>query len=131
MLQNIEVLSAGQNYQKDTEGKPATVHVVNLLVTPEQAEILSLAKNETRIQLVLRNPLDTEMSETPAFVCGPVWGTRSSGRAGRPRRGRTKAGQSRSEPAAAPEPPPPILIEVLNGPQRTEAKFARSAEGKN
>ena len=56
LLQNIEVLSAGQNFQKDAEGKPVQVQVVNLLVTPEQAEILSLASNETRIQLVLRNP---------------------------------------------------------------------------
>jgi pilus assembly protein CpaB len=37
ILQNIQVLSAGQNYQKDAEGKPIEVPVVNLLVTPEQA----------------------------------------------------------------------------------------------
>src|SRR5579863_3500496 len=60
LLQNIEVLSAGQNIQKDSEGKPVSVQVVNLLVTHEQAEILSLASNETRIQLILRNPLDTD-----------------------------------------------------------------------
>src|ERR1700720_3151390 len=65
LLQNIEVLSAGQNFQKDAEGKPVQVAVVNLLVTPEQAEILSLASNETRIQLVLRNPLDNETARTP------------------------------------------------------------------
>ena len=34
LLQNISVLSAGQNYQKDAEGKPVLVQVVNLLVTP-------------------------------------------------------------------------------------------------
>ena len=61
LLQNIQVLSAGQNYQKDAEGKPVVVPVVNLLVTPEQAEVLSLASNETRIQLVLRNPLDQQL----------------------------------------------------------------------
>src|SRR5262245_20166500 len=48
LLQNIEVLSAGTNFQKDAEGKPVQVPVVNLLVTPEQAEVLSLAGNETR-----------------------------------------------------------------------------------
>src|SRR5205823_13217556 len=36
LLQNIEVLSAGQNFQKDAEGKPVQVPVVNLLVTPDQ-----------------------------------------------------------------------------------------------
>ena len=40
LLQNIEVLSAGKNFQRDNEGKPVEVQVVNLLVTPEQAELL-------------------------------------------------------------------------------------------
>src|SRR5215469_11776441 len=61
ILQNIEVLSAGQDIQKDAEGKPQSVQVVNLLVTPEQAQILALAANQMRIQLVLRNPLDTKV----------------------------------------------------------------------
>ncbi len=65
MLQNIEVLSAGQDFKKDAEGKPITVQVVNLLVTPEQAEMLSLASRQTTIQLVLRNPLDREVAKTP------------------------------------------------------------------
>ena len=56
LLQNIEVLSAGTNIQKDNEGKAVKVAVVNLLVTPEQAELLSLASSQTKIQLVLRNP---------------------------------------------------------------------------
>ena len=41
ILQNIQVLSAGQNIQKDTEGKPATVQVVNLLVTPSKPRLLA------------------------------------------------------------------------------------------
>ncbi len=65
LLQNMEVLSAGQDIQKDAEGKPVSVQTVNLLVTPEQAETLSLASNETKIQLVLRNPLDTKTVMTP------------------------------------------------------------------
>src|SRR5256885_950311 len=38
LLQNLEVLSAGQDFKKDQEGKPVAVQVVKLLVTPEQAE---------------------------------------------------------------------------------------------
>src|SRR2546426_2193082 len=74
LLQNLEVLSAGQNFQKDTEGKPVQVQVVNLLVTPEQAEILNLASNETKIQLVLRNPLDTQTAKTPGIALGTLFG---------------------------------------------------------
>lgn len=60
ILQNIQVLSAGTDIQKDAEGKPKQVQVVNLLVTPEQAQKLSLAGSQLKIQLVLRNPLDTK-----------------------------------------------------------------------
>lgn len=59
LLQDLKVLSAGTDYQKDAEGKARQTQVVNLLVTPEQAQTLSLASNQMRIQLVLRNPLDT------------------------------------------------------------------------
>ena len=65
LLQNLEVLSAGQDYKKDAEGKPIAVQVVNMLVTPEQAEQLSLASNQTAIQLILRNPLDHDVAKTP------------------------------------------------------------------
>jgi pilus assembly protein CpaB len=47
LLQNIELLSAGQDFKKDAEGKPVAAQVVNLLVTPEQAEQLSLASHQT------------------------------------------------------------------------------------
>src|SRR5215472_13093551 len=59
LLQNIEVLSAGTNFQKDAEGKPIQVPVVNLLVTLEQAEVLSL--DQTTIQLILRNYTDPHL----------------------------------------------------------------------
>jgi pilus assembly protein CpaB len=66
ILKNIEVLSAGTQFQKDAEGKPVQVPLVNLLVTSEQAETLSLAGNQTTIQLILRNPLDTGATKTPS-----------------------------------------------------------------
>src|ERR1044072_2916402 len=70
LLQNVEVLSAGQDFKKDAEGKPVLVQVVNLLVTPEQAEQLSLASAQTAVQLVLRNPLDREIAKTPGTALG-------------------------------------------------------------
>lgn len=65
LLQNIQVLSAGTDIQKDATGKPQQVQVVTLLVTPEQAQMLSLASNTLKIQLALRNPLDTEIAKVP------------------------------------------------------------------
>jgi pilus assembly protein CpaB len=59
ILQNVTVLAAGQQVQRDKEGKPQTVTVVTLLLTLEDAELLVLAGKEGRIQLALRNTLDT------------------------------------------------------------------------
>jgi pilus assembly protein CpaB len=127
ILQNIEVLSAGQNYQKDAEGKPLVVPVVNLLVNPEQAEILSLASNEARIQLVLRNPLDTQVAKTSgtsvqALYSGsaPAQPTPSKPVARAPARAPAPA-----QPLHIVVPLPPIEIDVFNGGQLTQAKFAQ------
>jgi pilus assembly protein CpaB len=74
ILQNIAVLSAGQSLDKTSDGKPQTAQVVNLLVTPAQAEILNLAMSETKVQLVLRNPLDTQSQTTPGTSIAGLFG---------------------------------------------------------
>ena len=132
ILQNIQVLSAGTNIQKDNEGKPVQVPVVNLLVTPEQAEVLSLASNETRIQLVLRNPLDNETAKTPGIAMASLF----SGAAP----AKVEKAVAR-KPVAPPPPPPPapvaaakppdqqvFLVQILNGNKRSEEKFSRPAD---
>lgn len=127
LLQNIQVLSAGANIDKDKEGKPEPVQVVNLLVTPDQAEILSLAGNETRIQLILRNPLDTGVTAPPGTVMSELFGQPR----GRPPAKVSAPGEPRPQPVLAPAPPPRIeppavsnlgTIEVLNGPTRTHTQ---------
>jgi pilus assembly protein CpaB len=60
ILQNVRALAADQKYQQDIQGQPQYVTVVTLLVTPEEAEVLTLAATEGRIQLALRNTLDSE-----------------------------------------------------------------------
>jgi len=112
LLQNIEVLSAGQNLQKDAEGKPISVPVVNLLVTPEQAEILSLASNETRIQLVLRNPLDTEEAKAPGTALAYLYEGTPAGR------GKGLKGNAEVRPVAPraprnPAPSAPVMERVV------------------
>jgi len=58
VLQNITVLSAGQTIQNDGKSQPIVTPVVTLLVSPADAEALTLANNEGHIQLVLRNSTD-------------------------------------------------------------------------
>lgn len=74
ILQNIEVLSAGQKIEKNVEGKPEIAQVVNVLVTPDQAETLNLASSETKVQLVLRNPLDTQNEVTKGTSIARLFG---------------------------------------------------------
>jgi pilus assembly protein CpaB len=110
LLQNIQVLSAGTDFQKDAEGKAKAVQVVNLLVTPEQAEILSLASNQVKIQLVLRNPLDTKVASVPGTDTGNLFAVQN-GVPGKTRRVKRVA-------------PRFFTIVVLNGSKQTEEKFA-------
>jgi len=119
LLQNIEVLSAGTDIQRDAEGKPRQVQVVNLLVTPNQAELLSLAGNETKIQLALRNPLDTKFSQPQGADTAELFGAPP------------QAKPTYRKPHVKVPPPASriYLVEVINGAKRSEAKFV-SHEGK-
>src|SRR5579863_1740136 len=130
LLQNVEVLSAGQNFQKDAEGKPVTVQVVNVLVTPEQAEILNLASNETRIQLVLRNPLDTQTAKTPGVALGSLYSGGKPPEPPAPAKLRPVVARVMLPPPhEPPKPPASIMVEVFNGPKRSESKFQSNTEG--
>ena len=81
VLQNVPVLAAGQTVQRDENGKPMTVTVITLLVTPEQAEVLTLSSTQGRIQLALRNTLDLEQVRTAGVQVGNLvgYGSRRSG----------------------------------------------------
>lgn len=131
LLQNIEVLSAGQNFQKDSEGKAVQVQVVNLLVTPEQAEIMALASNETRIQLVLRNPLDTQTTKTTGVAMSGLFGgaIKPPTPVVDPKPRRVAQRIMLPYPVApAPKPAPPVTVEIMNGNKRVESKFPASSE---
>jgi pilus assembly protein CpaB len=130
LLQNIEVLSAGQNIQKDAEGKPVSVPVVNLLVTPEQAETLSLASTETKIQLVLRNPLDQQIVKTSGtavtnLFSGQKNGIPSSDEAAPKPRVRPVARPAVIMPAVRERAP--VVVEVIQGNTRNSVSFKEEA----
>ncbi len=132
LLQNIEVLSAGQDFKKDNEGKPLGVAVVNLLVSPEQAEMLSLASNQTTIQLVLRNPLDTQVAKTPGTAVVELFAANGPRKRPDPMKVYVKVP---GKPAPAPPPvevrvAPPVrqtfVMEVINGNKKSETRFDAS-----
>lgn len=134
LLQNIEVLSAGQNIQKDAEGKPQAVQVVNLLVTPEQAETLSLATQEARIRLVLRNPLDNDISKTSGTAVANLFGAPVKPVTVAATHVRPKQTPVATAPIAEVKTVErvviPVVVEVFHGTKKSESKFQSESEAK-
>ncbi len=46
ILQNVQALAAGEEIRETEDGRPVTVPVVTVLVSPADAEKLALAANE-------------------------------------------------------------------------------------
>ena len=115
LMQNVRTLAAGQSIQQDKEGKPQQVPVVTFLVSPEQAETLALASQQGRIQLTLRNMLDTTQVTTNGTRVSALMGTVPARRTAR------RAAAVRT---ATPEPTP-TTVEVYRGGQRTLMKFGQ------
>ena len=65
VLQNAEVIAAGQRVEPDPTGKtaPAAATVVTLLLTPPEAERALLASNQGSVHFVLRNSADTSKTD--------------------------------------------------------------------
>lgn len=109
LLQDIQVLSAGTDIQRDATGKPQQVQVVTLLVNPEQAEMLSLASNSLKIQLALRNPLDTEVAKVPPTAISTIFSN------GAP----PPAPKGPRRTAGAPKPKPQTYSIIINNGSKT------------
>lgn len=63
VLQNVAVLASGHTLERTATGEAQTTAVITLLVSPDDAQRLTLASSEGHIQLALRNPLDTKEDE--------------------------------------------------------------------
>src|SRR6266571_5569995 len=116
VLQDVEVLTAGQTTEPDPQGKPQTVNVVTLLVNPEDSQRLQLASMQGGIQFVLRSGVDQKSvnlkptrldqlvaSEKPPVVVPPP----------------TKKAPKRIEPSR----PTIYVLEVIQGTKRSVEKF--------
>ncbi len=67
VLQDAQILTAGQKMQPDPEGKASAVDVVTLLVTPQDAQRVVLASAQGTVHFVLRNGTDhNHVEDTPA-----------------------------------------------------------------
>jgi pilus assembly protein CpaB len=127
-LQNMLVLSAGTTMTPDSRGQTIQAPTVTLLVDPEQAETLTLANSEGRIQLVLRNSSDQTIEKTAGRYVSELYGSPrkpvapvKAEAAPRPRPKPVEVAKAPPAPvviAPAP-PPPPDQIIVIRGTTRT------------
>ena len=132
---NVQVLTAGtrQDQGKPDDGKkPNQSTVVTLMVTPEDAERIALAQSEGEIMLVLRNPLDTEVTTSAGVKTDSL-----VGREGPPAPAPVvKAPAPKRVPVAAPapavEPPPPPparpTVETIRQMKRTDEVIKTTGE---
>jgi pilus assembly protein CpaB len=126
-LQNMLVLSAGQTMTPDSRGQTIQAPTVTLLVDPEQAETLTLANSEGRIQLVLRNSSDQTIEKTTGRFVTELYGTRRQTptkveAAPRPKAKPVEVAKAAPPPVVAPAPPAPVVpdqIVVIRGTTRT------------
>jgi pilus assembly protein CpaB len=113
VLENIRVMAAGQQIEQDRDGKPEKVPVVTLLVSPEDANVLTMASTEGKIQLALRNTIDTQDANPPAVLQGVLFAGPAA-----------PAPLHVHEHVKPPQPPPPYTVEVINGAKKEEKSFA-------
>ena len=121
ILTNVQVLAAGTKIERETDkDKPKAVSVVTLLVNPDEAERLTLASSEGKIQLALRNPLDTAIISTTGVRQSALLGMAPVVRravAVHPRG--AAAATTTAAPAPAPAPVPEAhTVEVIRGDKR-------------
>jgi pilus assembly protein CpaB len=118
ILQDVEVLTAGQRIEPDPQGKPETVNVVTLLLSPQDSEKIVLAAQQGSIQFVLRNGADkTKVTTVPVQMSQLV-----SGQAPPPKPD-AGGGPVRAVRVVRPKPPNFYEVEMISGDKRTTEKF--------
>lgn len=80
ILQDVKVLAIDQTLEKGVSGEPEQVSVVTLEVTPSEAEKLTFAAHEGKLQLALRNPADMEVVGTKPVNAKTLRKTKSTPR---------------------------------------------------
>jgi pilus assembly protein CpaB len=119
ILENVRVMAAGQKVEQDREGKPQTVPVITLLVSPQDANALTMASTQGRIQLALRNTLDSKKVDPPPVLQAFLFGGVPT-----PPVPAIKTARATAPPKPmAPPQPEAFNVEVIRGDKKEESKF--------
>jgi len=118
VLENVAVIAVGKSLERSSTGESQVAPVITLLVSPDDAQRLTLASQEGRIQLALRNPLDTRKEGIGATRASSLY----PGAAPAPTEPKPKIHRATT-------PPPTVMapstynVETIRGSKRDETKF--------
>jgi pilus assembly protein CpaB len=117
VLENVLVLAVGKSLDRNASADAQTAPVITLAVSPDDAQKLALVSQEGRIQLSLRNPLDTKKGGIGATHTSSLYpGEKPEVTEPKPK--------VRKVAAKAPaRPPAPYQVEMIRGSKRDETKF--------
>jgi pilus assembly protein CpaB len=114
VLQDVEVLAAGQTIEPDPQGKPEQVNVVTLVLSPEDSQRLQLASTQGTIQFVLRNGTDKTTVDLHPTHVDQLLPTSPKPPSAKPVR------VARQGPVPQ---HPTYVLEIIQGTQKTVHKF--------
>jgi pilus assembly protein CpaB len=120
VLENVAVIANGSRLERSANGEAQNAPVITLLVSPDDAEKLTLATNQGHIQLALRNPTDTKQTDVAAVRSRALYGGAllepAAATGPKPKAKRTTI-------SLAPTMPTAYTIEVYKGDKKEETKF--------
>jgi pilus assembly protein CpaB len=118
VLENVAVIAVGKSLERSANGESQSAPVITLLVAPDDAQKLTLASQEGRIQLALRNPLDTRKEQIGATRASSMYP------------GAPPPAASQSKPRVRKGTAPVIVVtpsaftvETIRGSKKEETKF--------
>jgi pilus assembly protein CpaB len=127
VLQNVAVIASGHTLERNASGEAQSTPVITLLASPEDAERLTLASSEGKIQLSLRNPLDTHQDSVDAANAKGLYkgGTPPAAVAPRP----VSVRPVKRPKTEKPPPSPSVLsVEVYKGDKKTVVPLPEGSE---
>jgi pilus assembly protein CpaB len=120
VLENVAVIATGQKLERNTAGEPQLAPVITLLVSPDDAQKLTLAQTQGKIQLALRNPLDTKQQELASVSTSALYKRESTPAPAAPR---PKPSKHATVVNLTPPTPSTYGVEVIKGNKKDITKF--------
>jgi pilus assembly protein CpaB len=117
VLENVLVLAVGKSLDRNASADAQTAPVITLAVSPDDAQKVALVSQEGRIQLSLRNPVDTKKGGIGATRSSSVYpGATPVAVEAKPKVHKVAT----KGPVLAPAP---YQVEMIRGSKRDETKF--------